>query len=77
MIELSITCILLSVFGWVSSFWITLIVVSFDKDKETYQLDGLTNVVTFFLWPIVLSFYVMSFIGNLLGKTFRWSKQSD
>lgn len=74
MFHLNITCVLLSVLGWVCSFWITLLIVSFDEDKETYQLDWVTHVVTFLVWPIFLGYYVTSFIGNLLGKIYKWSK---
>jgi hypothetical protein len=65
---------LLSILVWTCFFRITIVIVSFDEDKEIYQLDWVTHVATFLIWPIFLGYYLTTFIGNLLGKIYRWSK---
>lgn len=74
MFEFNALSISLLVLGWSCSYWIALIIVSFDKDVETYQIDWQYKIAVFILWPFYVLYYGASFIGNLLGKAYRWSK---
>lgn len=55
-------------------FHITLTILSFDKDKEIYQMSLLLRFGVFLIWPGMYVYYLGRFVGNIFGKLYVWSK---
>lgn len=69
-----LTTIIISVLAWISLYWFAITIASYDRDIEIYCIDFSSKLFVLGTAPLFILYYIVSFMGNLAGKAYNWSK---